>query len=64
MQRLDAQPMSMSWLPRSEGGRMVGDYFSVAYAGGRVVPVFTLATSPVKTRFREAIFATSLQPLG
>jgi hypothetical protein len=29
-----------------------------------VVPVFTLATSPVKTRFREAIFATSLQPLG
>jgi hypothetical protein len=64
VQRLDAQPMSMSWLPRSEGGRMVGDYFSVAYAGGRVVPVFTLATSPVKTRFREAIFATSLQPLG
>jgi hypothetical protein len=63
-QRLDTQPMSMSWLPRSEGGRMVGDYFSVAYAGGRVVPVFTLATSPVQTRFREAIFATSLQPLG
>lgn len=63
-QRLDAQPMQMSWLPRSEGGRMVGDYFSVAYAGARVVPVFTLATSPVKTRLREAIFAASLQPLG
>jgi hypothetical protein len=63
-QRLDAQPMLMSWLPRSEGGRMVGDYFSVADAAGRVVPVFTLATSPVESRFREAIFATSLQPLG
>lgn len=62
-QRLDTQPMQMSWLPHSEGGRMVGDYFSVAYAAGRVVPVFTLATSPVAGRFREAIFATSLQPL-
>jgi len=54
----------MSWLSRSDGGRMVGDYFSVAYAAGRVVPVFTLATSPVGNRFREAIFATSLQPLN
>jgi hypothetical protein len=63
-QRLDAQPMQMSWLPRSEGGRMVGDYFSVAYAGGRVVPVFTLAVAPTKKRFHEAIFATSLQAVG
>jgi hypothetical protein len=63
-QRLDAQPMSMSWLPRSEGGRMVGDYFSTAFAGGRVVPVFTLATSTKNGRFREAVFATSLKPLG
>jgi hypothetical protein len=63
-QRLDTVPMQMSWLPRSEGGRMVGDYFSVAYAGGRIVPVFTLAIAPTKTRFHEAIFATSLQALG
>ena len=60
-QRLDTQAMPMTWLPRSEGGRMVGDYFSTVYAGGRVVPVFTLATSPKGTRFREAIFSTSLQ---
>jgi BNR repeat protein/hemolysin type calcium-binding protein len=63
-QRLDAQPFSTNWLPRAEGGRMVGDYFATSYAGSRVVPVFALATSPLKTRFREAIFATSLQALG
>ena len=59
-QRLDAQPMQLSWLAKAEGGRMVGDYFSTSFAGGRVVPVFTLATSPLNGRFREAIFAASL----
>ena len=63
-QRLDTQAMPTSWLPRSEGGRMVGDYFSAAFAGGRVVPVFTLATSPMGTHFREAIFATSVKALA
>jgi len=62
-QRLDTQPMSTSWLPRSEGGRMVGDYFSVSYSGGRVVPVFTLAAPLLDGRFREAIFAASLRAL-
>jgi hypothetical protein len=63
-QRLDPEPMAMTWLPRSEGGRMVGDYFSTVFAGGRVVPVFTLATAPNGARFREAIFATSVKALG
>ena len=63
-QRLDAQPFSTNWLPRAEGGRMVGDYFSTSYAGSRVVPVFPLATNPLSGRFREAIFATSLRALG
>jgi BNR repeat protein len=63
-QRLDPQAMPMSWLPASEGGRMVGDYFSTAFAGGRAVPVFTLARAPVNGRFREAIFAASLKPAG
>jgi BNR repeat-like domain len=58
--RLDAQPMDTTWLPRAEGGRMVGDYFSVSYAGTRAVPVFALAAPPLKGRFREAIFAASL----
>lgn len=59
-QRLDAQPMQLSWLAKAEGGRMVGDYFSTSFAGGRVVPVFALATSPLEGRLREAIFAASL----
>ena len=63
-QRLDAQPFSTNWLPRAEGGRMVGDYFSTSYAGSRVVPVFALATSPLNGRFREAIFAASLGAIG
>ena len=63
-QRLDTQPMAMTWLPRADGGRMVGDYFSTAYAGDRVVPVFTLATSPKGSHFREAIFSPSLKALG
>jgi hypothetical protein len=63
-QRLDAQRMQTTWLPRAEGGRMVGDYFSVSYAAGRVVPVFALAAPPLRGRFREGIFAASLKPLG
>jgi len=63
-QRLDAQRMPMTWLPQAEGGRMVGDYFSVAYAAGRVVPVFALAAAPLHGRYREGIFAASLKPLG
>jgi BNR repeat-like domain/BNR/Asp-box repeat len=62
-ERLDAQPFSTNWLPRAEGGRMVGDYFSTSFAGDRVVPVFALATTPLGGRFREAIFAASL-PAG
>ena len=63
-QQLDAQPVSANWLPRAEGGRMVGDYFSTSFAGDRVVPVFALAAPPVGGVLREAIFAASLRPLG
>ena len=43
--RLDVEPMQMAWLAQAEG-RMVGDYFATAFAGDRVVPVFTLAIAP------------------
>jgi hypothetical protein len=62
--RLNAQPFRTDWLPRTDGGRMVGDYFSTSFAGDRVVPVFALATSPLNGRFREAIFAASLPASG
>ena len=63
-QRLNTQPMQMSWLPRAEGGRMVGDYFSTAFSAGRVVPVYALAAAPANGRLREGIFAASLKPAG
>jgi hypothetical protein len=63
VRRLDPQPMSTTWLPRAEGGRMVGDYFSVSYAGDRIVPVFALARAPLGGRLRQGIFAASLPAL-
>jgi hypothetical protein len=62
--RLHAQPFSTNWLPKAQGGRMVGDYFSTSFAGDRVVPVFALATSPLNGALREAIFAASLPASG
>jgi hypothetical protein len=61
--RLDALPMRLTWLAQAEG-RMVGDYFATAFAGGRVVPVFALAIPPTGGRLHEAIFAASLQPVA
>jgi hypothetical protein len=63
-QRLNALPMPMTSLPRADGGRMVGDYFSTVYVGNRVVPVFALAALPKNGRLREGIFAASLQAIG
>jgi hypothetical protein len=43
---------------------MIGDYFSTSFVGSRVLPVFGLATSPLKGRFRQAIFAAALPASG
>jgi hypothetical protein len=63
---LDAQPYASNWVAEALNGnllgRMLGDYFSVAYAGGRWVPVYTLAAPPLNGRYREAIFESSLAP--
>jgi hypothetical protein len=63
-QRLDARSMPLDWLPTSESGQMVGDYFSTSFAGGRAVSVFPLAAAPLRGRFRVGIFATSLAAQG
>jgi hypothetical protein len=61
--QLDAEPMRMSWLAEADG-RMVGDYFATAFAGDRIVPVFALAIAPSGSRLHEAIFASSVVPVG
>jgi hypothetical protein len=58
-QRLSAEPMPLDWLAETGLGRMTGDYISTSFAGGRPVPVFSLATQPVSGRFQQAIFAAT-----
>jgi len=57
-QRLATQAMPLAWMPRTSLGRMLGDYVSVSYVGGRAVPVFALASEPGAGGLRQAIFAT------
>ena len=56
--RLSAQSMPLRWMPNTTSGRMLGDYISVHYARGRPLVVWALATEPVGTSFRQAVYAT------
>jgi hypothetical protein len=38
-------PFTLSWLPKTTSGSMVGDYFSASFAGGTVHPVWMSATA-------------------
>jgi hypothetical protein len=58
--RLNAVTFPLAWISRTSGGRMVGDYMSVAFAAGRIVPVFVLALKPRGAIFQEAAYSTSL----
>ncbi len=39
-------PMTLSWLPNTTQGRMVGDYISTSFAGGVAFPGLAVATIP------------------
>jgi RTX calcium-binding nonapeptide repeat (4 copies) len=56
--RLSPETMQFTWMPRTSSGRMLGDYVSVHYAGGRPLVVWVLASPPVGSRFRQAVYAT------
>ena len=56
--RLSAQSMPLQWMPDTTSGRMLGDYISVHYARGRPLVVWVLATEPVGSSFRQAVYAT------
>ena len=58
--RLNAVTFPLEWIARTSGGRMVGDYMSVAFAAGRIVPVVVLALRPSGATFQEAAYSTSL----
>jgi hypothetical protein len=39
-------PMTLSWLPDTDQGRMVGDYISTSFSGGKAFGVFSVANMP------------------
>jgi hypothetical protein len=57
--RLSPERMPYSRIAQS-GGAMVGDYISTSFAANRAVSVFTLAQSPLRGRYRQATFASSI----
>ncbi|MBA3365449.1 MAG: exo-alpha-sialidase [Actinobacteria bacterium] len=57
--RLNAEPMQPFWIADSGLGRMLADYISTSYTGGRAIPVFALASPPVAESFRQAIFVAT-----
>ena len=56
--RLSAQTMRPEWSPNTVSGRMLADYLSVHYAGERPLAVWVLASEPVGTELRQAVYAT------
>jgi hypothetical protein len=56
--RLSAEPMRLEWIADSSLGRMLGDYISVSWAGGKAIPVIALAGEP-SLSLEQAVFAAS-----
>jgi hypothetical protein len=56
---LSSRPLSLLSLPRTNLGRMAGDYISTSFVPGRAVTVFPLASSPGPS-FEEAMFAATI----
>ena len=54
-----AGPMHLGWLPSTFSGRMVADYVSVGFAGGKAFPVFATAQAKTGSLFHEAIYTTT-----
>lgn len=62
---LNTTPMSLSWLPSTSQGPMVGDYISSSFGSdGDAHPAFALASSPSGSTFNQALFTDSLTALG
>jgi hypothetical protein len=50
-----AGPFSVDWVADTSQGRMVGDYISTSWIGGKAVPAFAVASAPVGSVFDEPI---------
>ena len=56
---LNAFPILPAWMADTSLGRMLGDYVSVSWTGGRPIPVWSLASAPTGAAFRQSIVATT-----
>jgi hypothetical protein len=54
-----ASPMSLTWLPNTTQGFMVGDYISTSFSGAPAYPAFAVAHAPSGSVFDEAIYTVS-----
>jgi hypothetical protein len=50
-----AGPLTLTWLPNTTQGYMVGDYISASFAGTLAYPAFAVATAPSGGVFNETI---------
>jgi hypothetical protein len=51
--------MRLPWIASTGIGRMLADYVSASWTGGRTVAVVSLADEPVAGAFRQATFAAA-----
>lgn len=54
-----AGPMTLTWLPNTTQGYMVGDYISTSFASGTAHPVFAVAHAPTGGTLDEAMYSPS-----
>ena len=57
--RLTPRGMHLPWIANTGIGRMLADYVSASWTGGRTVAVVALADEPVAGAFRQATFAAA-----
>lgn len=54
-----AGPMSLSWLPNTSSGVMVGDYTAIAFSNGQAYAAIAVAKANSGTAFDEAIYTNA-----
>ena len=54
-----AGPMSLSWLPNTSSGVMVGDYTAITFSNGHAYGVFAVARANSGSTFDEAIYTNT-----
>lgn len=65
--QLNPAPMSLSYLAKTNQGRMVGDYISTSFSNGFAFGAFAVANPPNGDVFDEAIYSTAgglITPVG